>query len=450
MSAPPPAPSPPVLPGSGRPDADPSVPEPPPSEPPLAPPTLAPLGPLPPGPVPRAVVAIPARNEAETIGDCLAALAGQTGADGDAPLPPGSFGVVVLANNTTDATVAICRALAPALPFPLLLLDLTLATPHAHAGWARRLAMEAAAEWLARGAADGRPPSDAVLLTTDADGRPAPGWVSNSLAALAAGADAVLGAVTVDPAEHAAVLPPCVRERGAREEDYAALLDELAARLDPVPWDPWPRHDCEPGASIALTLDAWRRVGGVPPLPIGEDRALCAALRRIDARLRHAPEVSVEVSCRLEGRATGGMADTMRRRIAVSESPLDDRLEPARDAWRRHRARAALRRLWGAGRVAPDGALGRLARRLGLPAADLARLLDGPRFGTVCEAVELASPVLSPRRPVPPETLAAETRRAAAMVSRLRTRRDGRRRAGAPGEADPAGIPDAAPVAGLA
>ncbi|WP_457836115.1 hypothetical protein, partial [Staphylococcus aureus] len=78
-----------------------------------------------------------------------------------------------------------------------------------------------------------------------------------------------------------------------------------------------------------MSVAAWRRVGGLEPTPLGEDRAFADRLRRADCRIRHAPEVWVTVSGRIEGRAVGGMADTIRRRLSRPDTLLDDRLEPA-------------------------------------------------------------------------------------------------------------------------
>ena len=57
----------------------------------------------------RAVAAIPVRDEAERIGDCLDALIDQRARNG-AALPPGTFGLLLLTNNCTDETVGIARA----------------------------------------------------------------------------------------------------------------------------------------------------------------------------------------------------------------------------------------------------------------------------------------------------------------------------------------------------
>lgn len=354
-----------------------------------------------------AVIAIPARDEEACLPACLSALDGQRDASGR-PLRPGSFAVLLLANNCRDRTAEVARGLAPGLSYPLLVREAVLPATRAHAGGARRAAMDAAADLLAGG------PPGAAILTTDADGRPDPGWLQANLAALAAGAEAVAGTIQVAPDEWGA-LPEALREREQREARYAALLDELAARLDPDPHDPWPRHGIHSGASIALTLDAYRRIGGLPLVPSGEDRALFTALLRADMRVRHCPDARVTVSCRLDGRAAGGMADTMRHRLQDEDAaPTDPRLEPARDAFRRFRRRRALRRLR-AGRGDPR----RLARALGLGVDRLVDIAARRGFWRAWEELETAAPALS-RRSLSAGALLAETARAAALLSALR------------------------------
>jgi hypothetical protein len=105
---------------------------------------------------------------------------------------------------------------------------------------------------------------------------------------------------------------------------YDKLLDQIHALLDPDPFDPWPRHTEHSGASLAVTLEAYRRAGGIPPMAVGEDRAFAEALRRVDAHIRHAPTVRVIVSGRIIGRAAGGMADTICRRLTRPDEMLDE------------------------------------------------------------------------------------------------------------------------------
>ena len=350
----------------------------------------------------RAIVAIPAHDEAARLPDCLLALAaqrlGRQTARGMAETT-----VLVLANNCTDATVAVANALAPALPFRLIVQECRLPPALAHAGGARRTAMDAAAALAGAGTA---------LLCTDADARPEPGWLAANLAALAAGADAVAGTIRLDPVE-AALLPAPLRRREALEARYAARLEALAACLDPVAHDPWPRHGIHSGASIALRLSAYRAIGGVPLVAVGEDRAVFAALARQDARIRHCPDARVIVSCRLDGRAAGGMSETLRRRLADPSQPLDTRLEAAVPALIRNRCRRVLRRLWSG--EAPARGARWLAVALGVAPGALRLALQAPSFGLAWEALEATAPLLS-REPLPPSALPVEIARAEALL----------------------------------
>ena len=221
------------------------------------------------------IVAIPTKDEAERLPACLNALAGQRDPTGR-PLARGAFGVVIFANNCRDASAEVAHSMAPGMPFPTRVVEASLLPRFAHAGGARRAAMDLAETWLlARGEPRG------VILTTDADSRVAPDWIVNNLAAIEAGADAVLGRVVLD--EDGDLLPQALHDRGALESAYEDLLTEIAALLDPVDDNPWPHHATISGATIAVTREAYRRVGGLPCVPLGEDKAFVAKLSRIDA-----------------------------------------------------------------------------------------------------------------------------------------------------------------------
>jgi hypothetical protein len=60
--------------------------------------------------------------------------------------------------------------------------------------------------------------------------------------------------------------------------------------------------------------------------------------------VRHCIETRVVTSCRLEGRAAGGMADTMRQRIADPDAFCDPSLQHVLSAVDRFLSRATLRR----------------------------------------------------------------------------------------------------------
>src|SRR5690349_15188479 len=86
----------------------------------------APLLPCPHRPI---VVAIPARNEADELEDCLFALAAQRPAAIDC--------LVVCLNNCTDGSAAVIRRIAVALPFCVDVVEVTLPPDRACAGMAR-------------------------------------------------------------------------------------------------------------------------------------------------------------------------------------------------------------------------------------------------------------------------------------------------------------------------
>ncbi len=350
------------------------------------------------------VVAIPVRDEEDRIGACLAALADQR----DGRLAH----LVLLLNNTTDATAARVRTLRPTLPFPLTLVERRYPACDAHAGTARAEAMAIAA---------GLAGADGILLTTDADGAAMPNWIAANRAAIGYGAEAVCGRAEIDPVE-AALIPAALHADDAAEVRYATLLDEIHAIVDPDPHDPWPRHAEHSGASIAVTVRAWQRAGGVPPLPSGEDRGFLLALRRVDAAIRHAPEAVVTVSGRTVGRAAGGMAETMARRMRRQDPELDESLEPAADCLRRASLRARLRTLHG--RRATARSVDAYGRDAGLPTETLLSLLDRPWFGESWASIEAESPLLVRHR-VPRAELPRHVGDALAILRPLRAGLEG-------------------------
>ena len=328
---------------------------------------------------PDVVVAIPVCNEAERIVACVDALATTLAWHPCA-------GVVLLVNNSVDASARTAfRALA-ARGVTAIVVETTLVPGMATAGWARRLAMDVAARWAH---------PDAVLMTTDADGRVAPDWAETNLALLARGAHLVCGHIAPDAAE-AALLPLSIARSDATERAYTALSIELDALLDPRPHDPWPHHGLASGASLAIRARDYRVVGRMPPLPCSEDRAFAAQVERHDLCVRHSDAPRVTVSCRLRGRARGGMADAIAARIADPDSLADQRLLPAAITVRRATFRRALRSAW-----VGKGDIGGFMGQLDLPAAHVARARRAQSFGACWAMVEagaqsLAAPRLRP------------------------------------------------------
>jgi len=351
---------------------------------------------LDPAPARPVAIAVPARDEAERIAACLAAL------DAAAAFVPGPVTVVVLVNNSRDATARVAREFA-ARDVRIVVVETVLPPAQAHAGGARRAAMDRAAAVL---------PADGVVMTTDADSRVDADWIAANLAELRR-ADAVAGVVTFDAATFAALPPLPVR---ALEWRLAELHAQLADLIDPRPYDPWPSHLWAWGASLALTRAAYDRVGGCPLVPLAEDRALAAAVERADLRLRHSHAPVVFTSARREGRATGGFADLLRDYCADGTTLCDAALEPTADLVRRLARRAALRGAFagepgfGAAWAAADR-----APRSRLAPADLAaevkhaeRLVSrqaraARRSGTAASAPDARSSPMVPARGTPPQ-----------------------------------------------
>lgn len=376
-------------------------------------------------PSPALVVAIPARDEAAGIARTLGALGAQVGPEGE---PLRDFAVLVLANNCRDETAQVARRAAPA-GLRVLVEELTLPAEQANVVTARRRALDRAAELAGPGG---------VIVSTDADTRPAPGWLGALRRALGAGADAAAGRILLEPAQRAA-LPGAARRTHLLDCAYRQAVAEMHAYLNPDPADPWPRHWQHFGANLALSVRAYRAVGGVPDVGCLEDLALVAALCRADLRLRHTPEARAWTSARLSGRVPVGLSTQLTQWAqAAGGWTVPGGPETAAQA----RAEAALRRAWAAGAWHPE-----LPGLWLTGAPRLRAALGAPTLGRALEAAHRARE--EERRwhaaypPVPVEHALAE----------LRAALSGLRRAGAPpsapAQAAPTG-PGAAPPQSLA
>ncbi|HEX2943306.1 MAG TPA: glycosyltransferase family 2 protein, partial [Rhodopila sp.] len=246
----------------------------------------------------------------------------------------------------------------------------------------RRLAMAFAAAHAGR---------NGILLTTDADATPSPDWIARNLAALHAGADLICGRALIDPKD-AGLIPPRLLADEALERELAEMLDSLAWTLDPEPHDPPLRHTEASGASLAITTAMFHKIGGVPAVPCGEDRALVRAVWEHDGRVRHDPGIAVTVSGRVTGRAVGGMAETLMRRMTRQDEFADEQVEPPQLAWQRY----ALRRRVRMCRL--GGSEAGLAEDLMISPEYLRHALRRPFFGATWAALEAASPVLVKQR----------------------------------------------------
>lgn len=347
------------------------------------------------------VVAVPARNEAERLPTLLQALAEQTSLRDGERLP-----VVVVLNNCTDGSLDVVDAASRRhAALDISTINVAFAAAEAHVGTARRLALETAFAKV------GWSPS-AVLITTDADARPAADWVEETLRAIAAGADLVGGHIVGDPEEEA-LLGEAFLRLAAKHLEYATLADQLASLVDPIDHDPLPRHFDHTGASLAVRGAVYAAVGGLPAVPFREDLAFVSRVRAAGYRVRHAPDVRVQVSARLNGRAPGGMSDCLRQWVAQAGTDLPHLVEAPASTLLRLQRRRMIRDL----AALEAGARRRALLDLGLP--DAAAL--GP--------VEIACLVetLAPDEPDAPATMPVDA--AIAEIRLIIDESEGARRA---------------------
>lgn len=273
-------------------------------------------------------VCVPARNEADAISVLLEALARQS-----VSVP---VLVALCVNNSDDGTERVARSAARAFGSRIVLIcdNVTFAPDLAHAGSARRSAMELGARLVSS--------DQDLLISTDADCRPPPDWIAANLAVT--DRDLIIGGrIVLDEDE---LLPPAVRAARARYDAYWARVREIEDAVEPMPWDPAPRHGDHTGASLALSRELYRRAGGVPLIATGEDRALVEAAQRAGGRLIHPQAVWTRTSARTVGRAEGGMASDMQKLTVELErgaAPMVPAFAhwQARAEWRR-RTRATL------------------------------------------------------------------------------------------------------------
>ncbi|KPF64896.1 glycosyltransferase [Porphyrobacter sp. AAP60] len=262
-------------------------------------------------------VCVPARNEARRLPVLLEALAAQ-----DVPF---AVNVALCINNSTDGSAQAAQAAAAKSDGRLRLkLACREFPPHlAHAGSARRAAMELGADWLNA--------EDALLISTDADCRPPAHWLSANLANMGA-MRIVGGRIELDDSE--AERWPQLFAMRRRFDDYWQKVRAIEDEVDPVRWDLPPRHGDHTGASLALTVGLYRAAGGVPLIASGEDRALVGAALAAGGQLMHPQNVWTRTSARPTGRAAGGMSEEMSRWLAAGQGRAAPRV-PAYHHWRR-------------------------------------------------------------------------------------------------------------------
>lgn len=231
---------------------------------------------------PRIDVVVPAHDEEDHVGPCLAALdvaVAQLTADRIAtgrPLVETCI-TVVLDGCTDDTAAIVARHHAQVVE-----------TAHVGVGLARALGV---AHALATGSAD---TTSRWLAHTDADSRVDPGWLVQQADALADGAHLLVGAVVPDPDD----LDPLVLARWTDAHPPGAALGHV--------------H----GANLGVRADAYVALGGFDPVREHEDVQLVARARALGLLVAATTELPVVTSGRFTGRTPGGYAEHLRRTYA--------------------------------------------------------------------------------------------------------------------------------------
>ena len=265
---------------------------------------------------------VPARDEADRLPRTLDALAASLAQIGE------PTGILVLVNNASDGSASAAWEWARNQSLSVAVVEAHLDSGIADAGHARRLALDLGSLVVR---------TDAVLLTTDADTRVARDWAPRLVRHIRAGAGCAAGMIDVEPSEFAE-LPKAVHEV---ERTERALFREHARtwRLI-VPDEPLALALRVGGASLGVSASAYRRVGGLPALSVCEDRAMVARMIEYDERVVFDERATIRTSCRLEGRAQGGMAGMLMRRVREPDPHCDEALHTAHQfaalclAWR--------------------------------------------------------------------------------------------------------------------
>lgn len=273
----------------------------------------------------RIAICIPVRNEEARLPAMFTALEALDDATDR------QVEICLLLDTCVDGSAALCAAYRDRSRHRVTI----VAGPAggSNAGLARDRAMRIGVATLGDG--------NGILLTTDADSRPCPDWLTATVAALAH-ADVVAGQV--------------VREGSGASDDqdridgYHERLFALRRRIDPVPWEAPVTQPFVSGANIALRVASYVALGGFTPLPHGEDARLIDDAQRAGLRVRRDAASMVRTSDRRTGRVEHGLAAALRHVDRFGLSAMTT-AHPMDLAWQ-YRAHAIARQAFASGAFA--------------------------------------------------------------------------------------------------
>lgn len=283
-------------------------------------------------------VIVPVCDEAELLESCLKALLYQVDLHGK-QLDLKRYEVIVFANNCIDSSASIARQFGQQHPeFKLHVAERTLNSAEAYIGRVRQMLMdEAYRRFMSVNRRRG------VIASTDGDTQVSPDWIAATLDEVHQGADVVAGRIMTDR-QSLSQLSSLVRSRYLRSCYYHHLKVKLEAYIDVDPFNHWPRHHHNYGASLAVTAEIYEKAGGMPAVRTPEDVAFCKALVRANAQFRHSPRVSVITSARSIGRTDIGFANLLAQWSVMGQQVLF--VESLGEIETRFQARKQIRVLW--------------------------------------------------------------------------------------------------------
>ncbi|MEP7246809.1 MAG: glycosyltransferase [Gammaproteobacteria bacterium] len=225
-------------------------------------------------------VVVPACNEGQSIEACIDSIVDSL----DVCASVDSSWIVVVADSCRDDTAARARAFLGARGE---VVECGVASP----GVARRLGSARVLEHFGPAHA-GR----LWLANTDADSAVSEEWVARQLEFADQGFTAVAGIVRVDSAE------------SQRPDVIRALMQDYTLNEDGT-------HPHVHGANLGFRADAYVDAGGWSSLALAEDHCLWGRVRARGWRVVSSIASVVVTSDRLQGRARGGFADTLRLKM---------------------------------------------------------------------------------------------------------------------------------------
>jgi len=230
-------------------------------------------------------VVIPARDEEESLGECIrAVLASRKALLHLDPTPLVRCRVVVVLDACVDNSIDVAESFGDAVT--------VLESTAGNVGQARGIGVRHALAGFDR-------PDEQWICTTDADTVVPAEWLIDHFSVAQSGAYVGLG--RVEPRGDR--LPPEALAAWHRAHDDEAV-----------------RHVY--GANLGVRADAYLRAGGFPPIRLGEDEELVRAIEELECsgsepaggRIATVDGVAV-TSDRLDGRTSGGFAGFLRRLV---------------------------------------------------------------------------------------------------------------------------------------